>query len=721
MSQTQTNIQAIVIEPDPHQTLLLKSILNKIKAEMTVFAFKDVKEFFAAYKDALNFSSASAPASDHNSSLYTNSNTHSLSSAPPNANNSSTAPSITAISNATSNSTTSSAAVNSVSSNDKSGSSGVALHESALDLNFLRLLIADVDATCKIDQELWQKFLHKIRQQDSGASPSPLRFLYTSFVKNEEFNPRDYHSELVYNILIKPYDPTLVEQILLLALNPPGPLKVNELYQQKQPAVVELIKDIEIDRLTELGFRTQSRRPIDINKAARYYGKIFETGAHNSVFAYCYNNYEVTKDPPQYLSSFSFLGISKEQLSAVRRTLQGSPHKTEYPFSSSTPDSATGQPLSALLLTQDANFAAQLDSFIKEKFNNLNLHWYKSLAQTLHLIPPQQRKMFSSDYNPAVPMPVELHFKWKQNPMSLLDVYPPTSPLSTLTTFFDVDTKTLLNKSSAIKPLLAPESYLWLKQVQPTTQKEKVFIKFYHKDIAYSFEVFDWDFVQDSQHQQVLLVKSRFLSEEESYQQNLAESALPQKLDILFIDQQNFSMGHLLSLRSVCQWLNPKTSGPPKTFLFSQKAVKDYEQLETLKNIDDVFVLPLDPFFTTRKLKMHLNPLQLRDPKDNSRWGMDFKQGIKTALPLIIDSISEIHVSFKYSRHIRLGDVRRLILLIPNTQSMPEILAVCRYCEEVSPKIYQCDFLFFAVQDRQLRHLRQWIKLNYILEKNKNQ
>ena len=165
--------------------------------------------------------------------------------------------------------------------------------------------------------------------------------------------------------------------------------------------------------------------------------------------------------------------------------------------------------------------------------------------------------------------------------------------------------------------------------------------------------------------------------------------------------------------------INSQESVKPKYFLFSDEDIQHYTQLEATKKLDDTFSLVLDFFYLTRKIKMHCPYLELKDPKDNSRLGIELRQGIKTALPLEIDSVSEVHISFKYPRRISIGDVRRLLLWVPNIKNMPEILAVCRYCESLSEDSYQCDFLFFAVEDKQLKHIRQWIKQNYVLEKSK--
>ena len=261
------------------------------------------------------------------------------------------------------------------------------------DINFdfsqVKLILADIDATHNIDQSLWKKFLDFLNkhQQEEGAGA---HFLYTSYSKDAEFNPRKYHSNTVFNILIKPLDPIIVHQTLVLALSGDGPLNVGEIYKQDQPALIELIKDIEIERLTELGFRTKSMRPIEINKVARYFGEPFAANGFDSLFAYCYNNQEVSKNPPQFSSSFSYLGISKDQLASIRRTIQASDKKEDYLFEQD-PSCSTVDESNILLFTKDKDFASHLDSFFSDKFKNVNLRQLSSTAQLLDLLPPDQR------------------------------------------------------------------------------------------------------------------------------------------------------------------------------------------------------------------------------------------------------------------------------------------------------------------------------------------
>ena len=59
-----------------------------------------------------------------------------------------------------------------------------------------------------------------------------------------------------------------------MALTPDGPINIEDMYSQKTDSFIEIIKDINIELLTELGFRTSSNRPIEHQKIARYYGSL---------------------------------------------------------------------------------------------------------------------------------------------------------------------------------------------------------------------------------------------------------------------------------------------------------------------------------------------------------------------------------------------------------------------------------------------------------------
>lgn len=633
-----SSFQAVIIEPDKAHFGVLSAALNDLTPDADILHFANVGEFFETYKKSI-----SAPVV--------------------------------------------------VAEDEQDGNEE---EEQNFDFSLMQLIVADIGITHKVDQALWKKFL-KFLNKHHQEGESNARFIYTGFDSGKEFDPRNYHSDVVFNILIKPFDPVIVRQTLALALADDGPLRIEDLYQHDQPATIELIKDIEIDRLTELGFRTKSKRAIEINKVARYFGSPFEEGGSNSVFAYCYANQEMASDPPQFSSSFSFLGIPKAQLGAIRRAIQADPNTMEYPFPGPTEDGERQTP-SMILFAQDESFGKHLVSVVDDKFSGLDFRWMNSAAELLEYLPIEQRQTIDGATAPRVLSTDQaVLIKFDGNFKQILDVQwaegedpkPPEVLVDLSSTgIFDsfkdqpklASPKMLKGKLGGFNVLLnalklehqieLDVGKVWLLTVQEPTVRE--------------------------------------CHEELSQSQNPCGP-----IQAVFFHFDSLSERTLSLISKAVSILNGESGPTVKIFLFSEKAMSTYQELDSIEGLDDVFLLPLDIYYLSRKIKMHCPQVVFKDVANNSRHGIEIKEGIKTALPLTVDSVSEVHISFKYPRAIRIADVRRLILWVPNTKEMPEILAICRHCEKVSENSYQCDFMFFAVQDKQLKHIRQWIKQNY--------
>lgn len=654
-----SDIQVVIIEPEYANQEIIKAIIKKINPDIETKIFESLKMFFDSYKKSVNFSSENIPKHKKND-------------------------------------------------------------ENHEDNHFknVKLIIADIEATYNVDQNLWKKFLDS-QKNSKEKNESPPRFLYTSYDKGE-FDPYKYRSDVVYNILIKPLDDTLVEQIVSLALQPEGPLEIKTLYSQKQPGAIELIKDIEIERLTELGFRTKSRRPIEINKIARYFGDALGDRKNPSMFAYCYANYESDKKNSIYSSSFSYFGISKDQLASIRRLIQSDKSKTNYPFVKSL---SKDMELSYtfIILSKNLDLVSNIQNFILDKFLNINILVFSSLDNILQQLPPSVRKKIKTENkseSKTFEKDEKVIFSFNENFSRLIDICFENSE-NKVDKIFNFERKQWIQdqvfNSIFYKKDMRSLTKIFEDKVIASPQvfelkvgEVKSFIKF--MSIEESFNV---------QHGKVYLLRAQSLNEDEEYAE-IKKTIQPIKfIHGFFIDDVSFKNESLSAVKQALELISNQDGNVYKTFVFSDSPVDSYSRANHYQDVDDVFQIPLDVFYLTRKLKMHCESLELKNPGDNSRLGIELRRGIKTAWPLTIDSVSEVHISFKYPRQIQIGDVRRLILPLEAEANVPEVLAICRYCEKLSGEGYRCDFLFFAVKDAQLKHIRQWIKKNYIDEKSK--
>ncbi|MBX2988465.1 MAG: hypothetical protein KF802_11275 [Bdellovibrionaceae bacterium] len=129
---------------------------------------------------------------------------------------------------------------------------------------------------------------------------------------------RQWAARGVFNLLFKPYDPLLLKQHLLMALSgdhPPGEFTVHNM---KTTALIEMLKSIPMEALSEVGFTTRSDREVPHGRVTKFYGKVFEWGTQLSVFARCHDQRAHPLAPNEKTIFLTWFGTPREQLLQIR-------------------------------------------------------------------------------------------------------------------------------------------------------------------------------------------------------------------------------------------------------------------------------------------------------------------------------------------------------------------------------------------------------------------
>ena len=517
---------------------------------------------------------------------------------------------------------------------------------------------------------------------------------------------------MVFNILIKPFDLVILEQYLDITLNSEDSLDVKKVFNQKNPGWVELIKDIQIDRLTELGFRTVSKRPIEVNKLGRYFGPAFGSPGEDSLFAYCYKNIPSVKGNGEYSSSFSFYGLAKDQLNSLRRFIQQSKDKTEYKF-----EDETSQELEIVHFSPNATLNSQFEQILNDKFEQIYVRHYRSLGQMLQEMNDSDLKEASKD------LIRENVFESDEDVLFILDEKKThVKSIKTFETqkYIQTIAKIPVNQFISDSKNFS-EIFDLSKVLQEILNFEKgdtPLIHGHYSGYDVFYKILSVETLFDSNYGNVCHVRLHVLNSSEEKIEIQKKMHKRQTLAAVVIDGRSMGETTFSSLfHAAAKLYNSSTF---KKIILSEITIDNYNKLEKFKLFDDIFPLPIDIFYMTRKLKMHIPQLKFKSSEDNHRWGIMLSKGIKTGWPLELKSISEVHVSFEYPREIRIGDVRRFILPLESPVQSPEILAICRFCKKISEDKFSCDFLFFAVKDSQIKHIRSWIKTLHIQSKNQS-
>ena len=95
---------------------------------------------------------------------------------------------------------------------------------------------------------------------------------------------------------------------------------------------------------------------------------------------------------------------------------------------------------------------------------------------------------------------------------------------------------------------------------------------------------------------------------------------------------------------------------------------------------------------------------------------------LKVATQVKVSEFSEAGFTMQYYRSIGIGSFREIVLWQPYEIGAPELLATCNFVEENQGQkgVFNCQFVFFGISDHFLKHIRVWIRGNYILSKDQS-
>lgn len=586
----------------------------------------------------------------------------------------------------------------------------------SINLSHIALLIADFKVTKSVDVELWKKIVHFIRSKQDPEE-IPTRLLLSAYVDAEnKIDFEAFYDPVIFNVLVKPFDKLLLRQYLDISLNSQGKIEAKNLYGHTTKQAIEIIKDISLDRLTELGFRTYSSRPIPVGKIARYYGEVFSGPKGNSVFAYCYKNVEVKESQQKlYHSSFSFFGIAKEQLSSIRRLIQGDKKKIKLELETEENPNIRNR---AIVLSKNSATSSSVKNILQEKFSNLEVIKVPDISVLAKLLPSKITNLSAS-------MPVlfdnfdPVRMVYDEKMEKILDVFKDKEEIRPTKVFLQEMNK-ITEEMNFLSLIVDEENKKDFKEIQKTKilpskcilklkikKNEEVYIKLFSLTKSFNKslgkEVYVLKLQQCTEKEVSLLIRSRYKD--------------ISSVSLVFLDLETNTTKSLGALKNMIEMLNKGVKMDTKFMAIQSAFVSHYEQISLLQGFDDIFLVPLETFYLTKKIKMHCPNLLLREAEDNFRYSIRLESGIKTAQPVQPKSVSEVHISFYHNRKLKVGKMRNIVLWIPNVAEMPEVTTMCRFSEEQEKSVYLCEFLLFGVHEYELKYIRQWMKETYANEK----
>jgi hypothetical protein len=212
----------------------------------------------------------------------------------------------------------------------------------------------------------------KTRMGEVGFCPPDhlTRFVLTSF-DDPDLKRSEIESRVISNVIFKPFDFALLKQHLRIALAGTESVNDSTVYQLKASIQIEMLKDVQMIEINEVGFASISYRAIAPGSLCKYYIPRLRQGRISSVYARAISCTPLPGATPQFRVEFLFTAMTDAQVKHLRLDLLQSknPHADQETLLHAAP-SATEE-IRALELVAEPHGSSKTREALSEKFSNI--------------------------------------------------------------------------------------------------------------------------------------------------------------------------------------------------------------------------------------------------------------------------------------------------------------------------------------------------------------
>jgi len=540
----------------------------------------------------------------------------------------------------------------------------------------------------------------------------PTVFVLTTF-EDPQFKIKDLEDRILSNIIFKPFDKLILAQHLTFAIDGRHPPSKYTIANQKMTAHVEMLKEVQMVAVSEIGFVTASNRPIEKGKISKYYGSQFVSERQKSLMAVTVDCRQVPDKTDEYLCSFLYFGAGPSQLSTMRKNLRAKPTDFDQKWETLLSDvTRSNRPIGAVMIDEEPAICDEIIDSLKRNFEPFQFTKYQSLTEFLTELDP---KLVDSKAEPpppkAFPPSVVAEFIFDQTGGKIEEIKTTSkdpvifgkkiADIIALGTFW----------SHALGQELLAKWKEWLNTPKDITLCLKI-----EKNTYY---IKPSNINRDATTKKIT-VKFDELSTQDRTQFILNNSRIPKNTDLIFISHrflQSTDGEKWLKIKEVLKLRSGNQEFQPRIILLAAKEYTDAELVQYGSIVSDILYKPIDRSYLLRKVRVW-NP-ELKVLSDDVNIGtIAHTENIFTASPVQISEISEAGLVMQYYRAISLGSFRDFVLWQPYEIGAPRVIATCNYTEETSQKgIFNNHFVFFGMTDQFLKTIRIWIRDNYIIQK----
>jgi len=222
----------------------------------------------------------------------------------------------------------------------------------------------------------------------------PTSLVLTSF-DSPDFDIKLAEDRIINNVIFKPFDKLMMQQHLAFAIGGRRPASSYSVHNMKTTATIEMLKEVEVEAMSDVGFISLSNRPIKPGALAKYYSQTFVSLRHRSMMALCLSCEPHPDRKDYFRCAFTYLAADTFQISNIRKQVRQKDLKAfEFQWARASQTSVAGQPpaVEIALISADEHLTSYFKETIEKNFNNAIVHHFTNLQDFLYTVDPALAK-----------------------------------------------------------------------------------------------------------------------------------------------------------------------------------------------------------------------------------------------------------------------------------------------------------------------------------------
>lgn len=214
--------------------------------------------------------------------------------------------------------------------------------------------------------QIWAEKITQLKAQNQKEFSIVLASYENNFTAAKFIRPLE-----IYNFIFKPFDSLILKESLNLALKIKKKAAPLEMKSQSAVAFIALLKNVELQTVSELGFVTLSDSQIDAGSISKYFSAMFLNGKKQSVWAQCLVSIPHPQKTGNFINKFQFYGVEQSLLTTVRKYIAAHKKDTASGALWNLNPPKTTVPLKLALIGLDNDENKSLASEIQSRYNNV--------------------------------------------------------------------------------------------------------------------------------------------------------------------------------------------------------------------------------------------------------------------------------------------------------------------------------------------------------------